>query len=74
MMTRVIRWDTTGPGHLRSSTNETMTNTRQTHDETDAESDAEAPPTDHLQDVEDGCGCTEIWEHLSEEREATADD
>ncbi|AWB27858.1 hypothetical protein [Halococcoides cellulosivorans] len=22
---------------------------------------------DHL-DVEDGCGCAEVWEHLSEER------
>ena len=25
---------------------------------------------DHLDDVEGGCGCTEIWEHLSERREA----
>ena len=24
---------------------------------------------DHLADVADGAGCTEIWEHLSEERE-----
>ncbi|EMA43220.1 MULTISPECIES: hypothetical protein [Halococcus] len=31
------------------------------------------PNTDHLDDVDDGCGCTEIWEHLSEEREANAD-
>jgi hypothetical protein len=23
----------------------------------------------HLSEVEDGCGCTEIWEHLSDERE-----
>ena len=23
----------------------------------------------HLDDVEDGCGCTEIWEHLSDQRE-----
>ena len=22
----------------------------------------------HLQGVEDGCGCAEVWEHLSEER------
>lgn len=22
----------------------------------------------HLQDVEDGCGCAEVWEHLSAER------
>lgn len=27
---------------------------------------------DHLNGVEDGCGCTEIWEHLSEQREAEA--
>ena len=25
---------------------------------------------DHLDDVEDGCGCAEVWEHLSEQREA----
>lgn len=24
---------------------------------------------DHLEDVEEGAGCTEIWEHLSEKRE-----
>ena len=24
---------------------------------------------DHLADVEDGCGCTEVWEHLSENRD-----
>ena len=48
---------------------------------TDAQQDSredladEEPATDHLDDVEDGCGCTEIWEHLSENRdEAEADD
>jgi hypothetical protein len=25
--------------------------------------------TDHLEDVGDGCGCAEVWEHVSEERE-----
>ncbi len=25
---------------------------------------------DHLADIEEGAGCTEIWEHLSERREA----
>lgn len=30
--------------------------------------------TDHLEELEDGSGCTEIWEHLSERREAEADD
>jgi streptomycin 6-kinase len=24
---------------------------------------------EHLADVRDGCGCAEIWEHLSEERD-----
>lgn len=22
----------------------------------------------HLDDVDDGCGCAEVWEHLSEQR------
>jgi len=25
-------------------------------------------PDEHLRDVEDGCGCTEMWTHLSEQR------
>ena len=29
----------------------------------------EEPATDHLDDVEDGCGCAEVWEHLSEQRD-----
>ena len=30
----------------------------------------ENPGTDdHLDDVDDGCGCTEVWEHLSEHRD-----
>jgi len=38
------------------------------------EQDADEPvSTDHLDDVEDGCGCAEVWEHLSEEREAADD-
>jgi len=24
--------------------------------------------TAHLEDVEDGCGCAEVWEHMSERR------
>ncbi|WP_435065112.1 hypothetical protein [Halobaculum sp. EA56] len=27
---------------------------------------------DHLRDLEDGAGCTEIWEKLSEQREPDA--
>ncbi|WP_416840105.1 hypothetical protein [Haloferax sp. DFSO52] len=31
--------------------------------------DAEKDLTSHLDDLEDGAGCTEIWSHLSESRE-----
>ena len=31
-------------------------------DETDRSDD------DHLAEAEDGCGCAEVWEHLSERR------
>ncbi|WP_255518352.1 MULTISPECIES: hypothetical protein [unclassified Haloarcula] len=31
-------------------------------------SKASDPERAHLADVEDGCGCTEIWEHMSEAR------
>lgn len=27
-----------------------------------------------VQEVPDGAGCTEIWDHLSEQRESTRDD
>lgn len=39
-------------------------------DEIDDAADAGEPPErdDHLADVPDGCGCTEVWEHLSERR------
>lgn len=36
--------------------------------DTDGRADAD---DDHLADVEPGAGCTEIWEHLSERRNAT---
>ena len=29
---------------------------------------------EHLADVEDGCGCAEVWEHLSAERDETSSD
>jgi hypothetical protein len=29
---------------------------------------ADEADDDHLSDVEDGCGCAEMWEHLSEQR------
>jgi hypothetical protein len=37
-----------------------------------AETDQPEPDRSHL-DVADGCGCAEVWEHLSERREAAAD-
>ncbi len=30
--------------------------------------------TSHLDDVDDGCGCAEVWEHLSDERDGDAAD
>lgn len=33
------------------------------------DADESSVDSGHLDDVEDGCGCTEIWEHLSEEQE-----
>lgn len=36
--------------------------------ETDAEEDADREDA-HLDDVEVGAGCTEIWEHLAEQRD-----
>lgn len=35
----------------------------------DQQNDEEEEIREHLQNVEDGCGCTEIWEHMSEERD-----
>ena len=26
-------------------------------------------PSEHVADVEDGCGCAEVWEHLSDHRD-----
>lgn len=25
---------------------------------------------EHLRNVDDGCGCTEIWEHVAEQRDS----
>lgn len=33
------------------------------------DTDREPVDTSHLDNVEDGCGCTEIWEHMSDERD-----
>jgi hypothetical protein len=42
-----------------------MTNAQQTNENADIDESA----TDHLDDIEDGCGCAEVWEHMSEERD-----
>ena len=36
----------------------------------DAEGEGEGVDRSHLENVDDGCGCTEIWEHMSDERDA----
>jgi hypothetical protein len=36
--------------------------------------EADDVDTDHLDGVEPGAGCTEIWEHLSERREEAGSD
>jgi hypothetical protein len=45
---------------------EAMTTTSDTEDE--------ARDDDHLDDIDDGCGCAEVWEHLSERRGSETDD
>ncbi|MFC4407241.1 hypothetical protein [Haloarchaeobius iranensis] len=40
----------------------------ETDDEADDGADDERPDA-HLRDLDPGAGCTEIWEHLSEERD-----
>lgn len=35
----------------------------------ETEPTAEEADTDHLDDLPDGAGCTEIWEHISETKE-----
>jgi hypothetical protein len=37
-------------------------------DESDRPDEPRERPN-HLADVEDGCGCVEVWEHLSERRD-----
>lgn len=38
-------------------------------DEAGADVDEEDDPAAHLNELEDGAGCTEIWSHLSESRD-----
>lgn len=38
-------------------------------DEVETPDEAAGETDDHLTDVPDGAGCTEIWEHISERRD-----
>lgn len=40
----------------------------------EGERESDDVETEHLDDVEAGAGCTEIWEHLSERREQAGSD
>ena len=42
---------------------------KQTEQQVEATSKADDPDRAHLADIEDGCGCTEVWEHMSENRD-----
>ncbi|WP_170977248.1 hypothetical protein [Halorussus salinisoli] len=50
---------------------ETLDGPPTTEESTDEDTD---PDQSHLADVEDGAGCTEIWEHLSDRREDDSDE
>jgi hypothetical protein len=41
---------------------------------TTSDTEEEARDEDHLEDIDDGCGCAEVWEHLSERRGSEDDD
>lgn len=48
---------------------ETDTNTNAPSAGEERHHDADPGVTDHLEDVDVGAGCTEIWEHLAEHRD-----
>ena len=39
-----------------------------------SESEPESGEHDHLEDLPDGCGCAEVWEHLSGSRADAGDE
>ncbi len=41
---------------------------------TTSDTEEETQDGDYLDDIDDGCGCAEVWEHLSERRESEADE
>ena len=40
----------------------------------EVDEDEKSPEREHLDGVETGAGCAEIWEHLSEQREQAGSD
>jgi hypothetical protein len=40
-------------------------------DTVDDDSESDVDVRDHLSEIEDGCGCVEIWEQLSDSRADT---
>jgi len=51
-----------------------MTQVTDHADEAQSAADERRDERAHLDDVEDGCGCAEVWEHLSDERAGEASD
>ncbi|MDQ2055757.1 MULTISPECIES: hypothetical protein [Halobellus] len=50
-----------------------MSQTKDSDDDaTDRIGDRDTAEYDHLDDLSDGAGCTEVWEHLSDSREEPA--
>ncbi|SFR49665.1 hypothetical protein [Halogeometricum limi] len=52
------------PGERETTRQTTTDEPTESHEDDDADA-----VDDHLQSLDDGAGCTEIWEHLSESRE-----
>lgn len=63
------------PPHVLDWWRNKMSENTQVHDDAKTQNDGQDDEQvdEHLEDVEDGCGCTEIWEHLSDRREAADD-
>lgn len=41
----------------------------QTTEADEPETDERDVDTSHLDDIDDGCGCAEVWEYMSNERD-----
>jgi hypothetical protein len=54
---------------MSDATHEARTDEAEHSDEKANEDEEAAEEYDHLDGVADGCGCTEVWEHPSEQRD-----